>query len=184
MVVRRIARPMFASWFVSEGVHALRQPDSHAEQAREVIRAVQHRVPEGRLGPLEQYREPTHPQLVRLVRAHGAATAAAGLALAAGRAPRLAALALAGLTLPLAVAALVTPTPHDQHAREERRSRVATRVAFVGGALIVAADREGRPGLAWRLDRARTTGARQARLGLRDAQVGAERAAHRVTRSL
>ena len=34
MLLRRIARPFFASWFVSEGLDVVRHPSAHADEAR------------------------------------------------------------------------------------------------------------------------------------------------------
>jgi uncharacterized membrane protein YphA (DoxX/SURF4 family) len=158
MLLRRIARPLFASWFVSEGYDATRRPEVHAERARAGIESLARLVPRGALGgALDRYRHPTTAQLVALVRAHGAATTAAGVLLAAGKAPRTAALALAALTAPLVLANLPLqdrPT-HDKDARRERRDRLVRAVAFTGGALLAGVDHEGRPGVAWRVAKAR-----------------------------
>ena len=158
MLLRRIARPLFASWFVSEGYDAARRPEVHAERARAGLERVVHLVPRGALGgALDRYRHPTTAQLVTLVRAHGAATAAAGVLLAAGKAPRTAALALAALTAPLILANLPLrgrPAP-DKEARRDRKDRLVRAVAFTGGALLAGADYEGRPGVAWRVAKAR-----------------------------
>ena len=158
MLLRRIARPLFASWFVSEGYDAARRPEVHAERARAGLERVVRLVPHGALGgALDRYRHPTTAQLVTLVRAHGAATAAAGALLAAGKAPRTAALALAALTAPLILANLPLrehPAP-DKEARRDRKDRLVRAVAFTGGALLAGADYEGRPGVAWRVAKAR-----------------------------
>jgi uncharacterized membrane protein YphA (DoxX/SURF4 family) len=158
MLLRRIARPLFASWFVSEGYDAARRPEVHAERARAGVVSIARLVPRGALGgALDRYRQPTTAQLVTLVRAHGAATAAAGVLLAAGKAPRTAALALAALTAPLILANLPLrgrPAP-DKEARRDRKDRLVRAVAFTGGALLAGADYEGRPGVAWRVAKAR-----------------------------
>jgi uncharacterized membrane protein YphA (DoxX/SURF4 family) len=157
MLLRRIARPLFASWFVSEGWDAARRPEPHAERARVGIESAMAQVPPGILGgALDRYRDPTARQLSALVRLHGAATAVAGLMLAAGKAPRTAALALAALTAPL----VLTNLPHrdrtlDKDGRRERKDRLVRALAFTGGALLAGADYEGRPGVAWRVAKAR-----------------------------
>ena len=158
MLLRHIARPLFASWFVSEGYDAARRPDVHAVRARATVERVARLVRRGALGgAVDRYREPTTAQLVTLVRAHGAATAAAGALLAAGKAPRTAALALAALTAPLILANLPLPERPalDKEARRDRRDRLVRAVAFTGGALLAGADYEGRPGVAWRVAKAR-----------------------------
>lgn len=158
MLLRRIARPLFASWFVSEGYDATRHPEVHAERARAGLESLVRLVPRGALGgALDRYRQPTTAQLVTLVRAHGAATTAAGVLLAAGKAPRTAALALAALTAPLILANLpLRDRPAlSKEARSDRRDRLVRAVAFTGGALLAGADYEGRPGVAWRVAKAR-----------------------------
>lgn len=158
MLLRRIARPLFASWFVSEGYDAARRTEMHAERARAGVENVLRLVPRGVLGgALDRYRQPTRAQLVTLVRVHGAATAVAGVLLAAGKAPRTAALALAALTAPVILASLpLRERPAlDTEARRERRDRLVRAVAFTGGALLAGADYEGRPGVAWRVAKAR-----------------------------
>jgi len=158
MLLRRIARPLFASWFVSEGYDAARHPDAHAVRAHDAVARAVRLVPQGALGgALDPYREPTTAQVALLVRAHGAATAVAGMMLASGKAPRTAALALAALTAPLIAANLPLGErpPLDKVARRERRDRLVRAVAFTGGALLAGADYEGRPGMAWRVSKAR-----------------------------
>jgi len=162
MLLRRIARPLFASWFLSEGVDALRHPGAHVGVARGAVERLASAVPAGALGgALDAYRHPTDAQLTTVVRAHGGATALAAFLLATGRAPRSAALALAALTLPLAAADLPASRkdraalgPHD---KAERRGRFLRAVSLSGGALIAAADTAGRPSVRWRVEHARAT---------------------------
>ena len=47
---RRIARPLFASWFLSEGVDALRRPAAHVAVARGAVERLDATVPRGALG--------------------------------------------------------------------------------------------------------------------------------------
>ncbi|GEL95479.1 DoxX family membrane protein [Cellulomonas composti] len=150
MLLRRIARPLFASWFVSEGLDALRRPAPHAAAARAALdRAARVAGPE--LPTLSD------KQLTLVVRAHGAACAGAGLMLATGRAPRTAALVLAVLTAPVVAANLPDRRAdgRDGDLRRLRRERLVRALAFTGGAVLAAADREGRPGLQWRVAHAR-----------------------------
>lgn len=177
MLVRRIARPLFAAWFVAEGVDALRRPAPHVARTDAAWRGTGARLG---LPPV-----PSSGTLTSLVRLHGGLMTVAAFMLATGRAPRAAALSLAGLCLPLAVvnqpfgASARTAASAGEQAEGGRRSRfsrpigatggVATapvsvggsdtraardrflrNLSMVGGALIAGLDREGRPGLAWR----------------------------------
>ncbi len=186
MLLRRIARPLFASWFLTEGIDTVRRPVPHVEVAREALARATSTVPAGLLGPLERYRHPGDRDLTTVVRAHGAATVVAAVLLATGRAPRTAALVLAGLTLPLA-AAHAPALPHRGHGtprrarteqdraeRREQSRRFVRALAFSGGALLAAADTAGRPGLVWRVEHARATRAAAEKVGAaRDAVVDA-----------
>lgn len=149
MLIRRIARPLLASWFVSEGLDAARRPSAHVAFARPAVEALLERttgVP-----------RPSDAQLRTIIQAHGLATALAALALALGRAPRTAALALAALTLPLAAASMPggKGAKLAPEASRERRDRFVRSLAFTGAALIAGVDAEGRPGVSWRLANAR-----------------------------
>ena len=162
MLLRRIARPLFASWFLSEGVDALRRPAAHVAVARGAVERLDATVPRGALGgALDAYRHPSDAQLTTVVRVHGGATALAALLLATGRAPRFGALALAALTLPLAAAD--APASRKEHRtlseqeKKDRKARFLRGLAFAGGALIAAADTAGRPSVRWRVEHARTT---------------------------
>ncbi|MBT0995429.1 DoxX family membrane protein [Cellulomonas sp. DKR-3] len=150
MLLRRIARPLFASWFVSEGMDALRRPAPHVADARAALDRLERTVPSAQV-------HLTDTQLTAAVRAHGAAVVAASGLLAFGKAPRTAALVLAGLTAPLVVVnlpdrTLRARTPEEKRARRDRLVRA---LAFTAGAVLVGADYEGRPGVRWRIDAAR-----------------------------
>lgn len=135
---------MLGSWYVYDGVQAARSPYEHVHAAREgsdlVTRA---------LGgpPLSE------KQVVAAVRAHGAATAFFGVLLGLGKAPRLSALALALLTLPLAVVNQPFTAPKED--RPLRTERFARNLGAIGAALITGADLEGRPSISWRVAHAR-----------------------------
>jgi len=145
MLLRHLARPMLASWFVYDGVQAALKPAEHVRAARSGVALVERGA--GTEVPLSD------AQVSALVRAHGAATAVAGLFLAVGRAPRTAALTLAALTVPLAV--VNQPFTAGEATRAERTRKFVTNVGAIGAALIAGADYEGRPGVQWRLEKAR-----------------------------
>ncbi|MHA7134590.1 DoxX family membrane protein [Oerskovia turbata] len=145
MLLRHVARPMLASWFIYDGVQAALHPAEHVRAARRGVSLVGQQL--GVEEPLSE------KQVTGLVRAHGAATAVAGLFLAVGKAPRTAALALAALSVPLAV--VNQPFTPSDVPRDERTRRFVGNLGAIGAALIAGADYEGRPGVRWRVDRAR-----------------------------
>lgn len=182
MLLRRIARPLFASWFLSEGVDALRRPAAHLAVARGAVDRLAAAVPAGALGgALDAYRHPSDAQLTTVVRAHGGATALAALLLATGRAPRAGALALAVLTLPLAAADAPASRKErgrlSEHEQQERKARFLRGLALSGGALIAAADTAGRPGMGWRVQHARATRAATAKAAAAAATAAAAKKA-------
>jgi uncharacterized membrane protein YphA (DoxX/SURF4 family) len=149
VLLRRIARPLFASWFVVEGVDALRSPAPHVADARAALDRLERTAPDAHV-------QLTDAQLTAAVRAHGAAVVAAAGLMALGKAPRTAALLLAGLTAPLVLVNLPdksrpAATPHQKRAKRDRLIRA---LAFSAGAVLVGADDEGRPGVSWRLEHA------------------------------
>jgi uncharacterized membrane protein YphA (DoxX/SURF4 family) len=173
MLLRQAARPMLASWFVYDGVQAALKPAEHVRAARSGVELVERQV--GVESPLSD------KQVAALVRAHGAATAVAGLFLAFGKAPRTAALTLAALTVPLAV--VNQPFTSGEATRAERTRRFVANVGAIGAALIAGADYEGRPGVQWRLSKARHD-LELARQAKQEAVVAsAKEAAHETGRS-
>ncbi|NEA05390.1 DoxX family membrane protein, partial [Streptomyces sp. SID10116] len=80
-VLRKCARPMLASVFVTGGLQTLRDPRRAAPAAEPVVAPVASRIPWLTEDP------------ERLVRINGAVQLGAGLMLATGRVPRVAALA-------------------------------------------------------------------------------------------
>lgn len=144
MLLRKIARPLLATWFIHDGIDAARHPAVHVVTAR---------------GPVDRAtdalgRTPfTDRQLRTCVQVHGGLTVAAGIALAVGRTPRLAALSLAALTLPLAVAE--QPFTSGPRTRAARTEPFVRRLGALGAALLAGVDSEGRPGMAWRFEHAR-----------------------------
>ncbi len=159
MLLRRIARPLFASWFVAEGLDVVRHPSAHADEARGALDSLLGRLPAAvRQGPTGQVigYELTDRQLTSVVQAHGAALAGAGILLALNKAPRTAALALAALTAPLILVNLPRRRGTEGKAEKQaRRERFVRALAFTAGAVLAAADYEGRPGIGWRVHRAR-----------------------------
>ncbi len=164
---------MLASSFVYDGVQAAMHPAEHAAAAREGSALVTERLG---ASPLSE------AQVATLVRAHGVATAVLGLALAVGKAPRTAALALAALTVPLAV--VNQPFTSKGSEREERTAKFVRNLGAIGAAVIAGVDLEGRPGISYRVSRAGTAAARQAERAAQRAATEGRRAAAQRQRML
>lgn len=143
-MLRHIARPLLASWFVYDGYDAVRHPQEHVEVAR---------------GPMNKVaqlagRQPLEDSFVkRVVQAQGAVTIALGASLAFSKTPRTAGLLLALSTLPHAIA--MAPVSKAELSRSARMKPFIGKVGAVGAALLVAADTSGKPSIGWRVAKAR-----------------------------
>nr|WSX47988.1 DoxX family membrane protein [Streptomyces sp. NBC_00974] len=137
-VLRKLARPLLAAPFVSDGLRTARRPERAAEVAEPVLRAAGKHFPALAGDPRQ------------LLRVTGAIQTAAGLLLATGRTPRLAALTLATTLVPTSLTAHAFWTVEDPQQRARLRARFLTDLSVLGGLLIAAADTHGKPSLAYR----------------------------------
>ena len=169
-VVRRIARPMMASIFVTSGLDTLRHPAKPAQIAAPVIKALS--------GPLNL---PDDPELI--VRANGATMLVAGTMLGLGKFPRLAALALAASLVPATYVAHAFWTVEDPTERARQRTHFLKNVGLLGGVLLASVDTDGQPGLAYRAKRVGFEARRQTKLAKREARHAA-RSARRGAKNL
>lgn len=173
ILVRRIARPLLASIFVTGGLDQFRHPGAKMAAARPMVKFASDKVSA----------IPNDPEL--LVRTNGALMVGAGALLATGKMPRTSAALLATSLVPTTFAA------HDFWTRGDEGERAAQRVQFfknasvLGGLLIAAVDTEGKPGLAYRshlakveagrtAERTRRTALRAARQARKDARRDAQ----------
>lgn len=139
------ARPMLASYFIADGIDAALKPQSHVEKFRKVT-------------PLLE-RSGVPPVLssdaAMLARVSGAVSAAAGVALALGKQPRIAAATLAVLNIPIT---LLNNPVWDKSSPESNKDRwrgMFRGLGLGGGLILAAADRGGKPSIGWRFQNAR-----------------------------
>lgn len=175
-IVRRVARPLLAAPLIQSGVEVARHPGPHAEAAKPVLKQVS--------GPL---RLPNDPVMV--VRAAGAVTAVAGGLLAAGRLPRLSALAI------VATAPVVQPVEpfwkeKDPELRRTKQATFVKTLGLIGGALLATVDTEGKPSVAYRGRKARKAAAaaihdarEEASESVTNARVSSQKAAQSAKKS-
>lgn len=140
-ITRKIARPLLASMFVAGGIDAVRTPEPKEPKAERVAPKI--------AGPLG-----LPDDTVQLVKANGAVQVAAGLLLASGRVPRLAATALAVSLVPTTLAGHRFWEEDDEAARSGQKVHFLKNLSMMGGLILAATDTEGRPSLAWRVHRA------------------------------
>ncbi|WP_432982502.1 DoxX family membrane protein [Dactylosporangium sp. CA-233914] len=157
--VRTAARSLLATIFVVQGWAAMRDPAKLAERARPVT---------DRLEPTIKALHPSLPtDAATLVRVNGAAQVAGGVLLATGHAARPAALLLAGSLVPTTLAGHAFWAEQDPQQRYMQRIQFMKNMGLVGGLLLAALDREGRPDLRWRAGHA-AKALKKARRHLRD----------------
>ncbi len=142
MILRRLARPMLAATFVYGGINALRQPEGHVQAARPLLdKMIGSRA--------DQIPDDVPTDAETLVKIDAGVKIGAGLALALGKAPRLAALLLLGSL------GATTAATHRFWEETEPGQRDAQLVHFLkncglaGGLLLAAADTHGKPSAAW-----------------------------------
>ena len=142
-VLRTVARPLLACPFVLVGIDAFARPAGHRERAQTF-------APLAKKAGME-FDETTADLATRGL---GVGFALAGLALATGKCPRVAGGVLAALEVSVALA----NNPFWRHRGERRRTDLAglaVSAGLVGGALIAAGDRAGKPSFSWRIAAAR-----------------------------
>jgi len=141
--VRTVARSLLATIFVVQGWAAFRDPSKLAGRARTVT---------DRLEPAIKAMHPSLPtDAETLVRINGAAQMAGGALLATGHATRPAALLLVGSLVPTTLAGHAFWEIEDPQQRAMQRIQFMKNLALIGGLLLAAVDRQGRPDLGWRL---------------------------------
>lgn len=166
---------MLASTFVLGGVNALRNSEEAAARAEPVAKKL--------AGTAER----VAPQLpipsdeVTLVRVNAAVQIAGALALATGRAPRLASTVLAATLVPTTLAGHRFWEESDDTARRNQRLHFVKNLSVLGGLLLASVDTEGRPGMAWRTKHAVGGVRREAKHLRREAKAQARLAAKSVT---
>ncbi|MDO5730373.1 DoxX family protein [Corynebacterium sphenisci] len=146
-MIRKLARPMLASVFIADGVDTLKNPGDHVDGAREVLQQVRRVTPPQYVGLI-----PDSP--TALVQAAAGAKVGAASLYALGRAPRLAAGALAVIQVPTALARHSFWATSDAEEKKNRRTGFLTDIALLGGLFLASADTAGKPGLAWRANKA------------------------------
>lgn len=143
MIMRRIARPMLAAIFVSGGIETLRNPKPRIQAAEPVldktVGQVQDKLPD---------QVPTDAE--SLVKIDAAIKIGAGLALALGKFPRLAALLLAGGLIPATVVGHRFWEYEDPQERAAQQIHFLKNLGLLGGLMIAAGDTHGKPSVAWR----------------------------------
>jgi len=172
-ISRLFARPMLASMFIVGGLDSVRNAEQKAGAAQPVT---------DKMVPLLQRVLPQLPSdPATLVRINGAAQLVAGIALAAGKAPRISATVLGATLIPTTAAGHRFWEREDPAERAQQRVHFFKNVSMLGGLIIAAGDTEGQPGVVWRTRRAAKDARREARHLARSARREAALAKAKVS---
>jgi putative oxidoreductase len=147
-LIRRIARPLLASTFFVGAANALQKSEPLSEKAQPVTDRIVEKV----RSTAPQVPIPSDPQT--LVRVNAAVQIAAAAALATNRAPRLSSKVLAASLVPTTLVGHRFWEETDPAAKNLQRLQFAKNLSVLGGLILAAVDTEGRPGVAWRAQRA------------------------------
>jgi len=135
-----LARPLLASAFIVDGIDSLRNVDEHAAKVAPLAPTL------AKLGKKVPGLPTDTKTLTRLI---AAVEIGAGVMLARGKQPRLAAATLALLVIPTTLIKYpVTSTTGAE--RSENLSGLLRNAALLGGLIFAAEDRQGEPSLGWR----------------------------------
>ena len=140
-ITRRIARPLLAASFVSGGIETLRNPDPRVEKAEAVAPQIAERLP-------------LPDQTDQLVKINAVVQIGAGVLLAVGRVPRLAAAALAASLVPTTLAGHRFWEEDDPTRRAQQQVHFLKNLGMLGGLVLAVFDTEGAPSLGWWTKRA------------------------------
>ncbi|RJN33060.1 DoxX family protein [Nesterenkonia natronophila] len=142
-LIRKIARPLLGATFIYDGVEKLRNPDEAAEELSPALNDIS-----GFVSQAEQVA--AKPRLTAQVL--GGVEVAAGVALAVGKFPRIAALALCGahkLNSYAEFRSADLQSPGDEVAQ---RKTLLKNISILGGLGFALVDLNGKPSLAWRAE--------------------------------
>jgi uncharacterized membrane protein YphA (DoxX/SURF4 family) len=144
-LLRFVARSMLASYFVVNGVKAIRHPEEFAEDAQPLV---------DKFLPLITSAVPAEAQgylpkdTAGFVKCNGVLQVIGGISLATGLGRRVGAGVLAVTMVPHVLTA--NPLKAKGDARTVVSSQLGKNVALLGGVLLAAQDTEGKPNLLWR----------------------------------
>lgn len=179
-LLRFVARSLFASYFIAEGVKAVTRPAEIAPDAERFTSTVTPLLQRVVPADVASYVPEKAETWVRL---SGVAQIAGGAMYATGIGRRLGALLLAKASV-LNLAIALPDKDATRVAKDAARPEILRNAALLGAAVLAAQDTEGRPSLSWRADHAaKVTEKKASALGAdvsRSAQKAAERAEKRA----
>ena len=144
-MIRRLARPLLAAYFIAGGADTLRNPASKAPSPAPVAPALAAKLPRSVASDPEQY-----------LKIDAALKILSGLTLATNRVPRLSAAVLAASLVPSTLMANRFWEVKDRDEMRNQQQHFFANLSLFGGLLIAAVDTGGKPSLRWRASKAST----------------------------
>ncbi|MDN4471704.1 DoxX family membrane protein [Demequina zhanjiangensis] len=126
-MLRALARPLLASWFIYGGIESVLEPERRAALAAPVFDPM-----------LKDMGVDDQVKTTDLVKAHGAATIGAATMLAVSRTPRTAALTLTGLSAVTVALAHPFWNVTDEEERKVETEQFLKNLALLGGVMLAA----------------------------------------------
>ena len=149
---------MLSSIFIAGSVPALRNAEALAPRVSDVTDKVVPLLEKA----AAKANVPAPKDPVTLVRINAAVQITAALALATGRAPRLASATLAASLVPTTIAGHRFWEESDPQAKQQQQLHFFKNLSLLGGLIIAAGDTDGRPGVAYRTRRVARDARREA----------------------
>lgn len=142
-LIRKVARPLLGASFIADGVDRLRNTEEAAATLGPTLEEIGALVPQA---------EPLTSNPQRTTQVLGGVEVAAGLALAVGKFPRLAALTLCGVHKLNSYAEYRSAPLETEEDVAAQRTTLLKNVSILGGLGIAAVDLAGKPSLSWRAE--------------------------------
>lgn len=146
-LLRALARPMLASFFVVSGYKAVKNPQALVADAEPLAERI---VPLAKKLSPDSISSKIPEDTITLVRVNGMLQLAGGIALASGKGRRVGAALLAASLVPSTLAHHPFWQRSDPEEKTADKAHFLKNVSLLGGVLIAAGDTEGKPSLAWR----------------------------------
>lgn len=140
---RKVARPLLGSSFIANGVDRLRNTEEAAEKLEPVLSEIGSVLPQAEAAA-------SNPK--RAAQVLGGVEVAAGLALALGKFPRLAAFSLLGVHKLNTYTEYRTAQLSSVEDLSSQRTTLLKNASILGGLTLAFVDLNGKPSLAWRAE--------------------------------
>jgi putative oxidoreductase len=177
MLVRRTARPLLASTFIYEGIDTLRDPQPRAAGAKPLVETIAEKA--DKQLPVQVSRDAE-----QWVKIDAGVKIGAGLLLAFGRFPRLAALLLSASIVPATLAGHRFWEANDPQDKSGQLVHFLKNLGLLGGLLLAAVDTEGKPSVGYRARRAAQKAATSTEKSIENAQKRAAKAQKKAEKRL